>query len=83
MPSTSLVGLDATLEHREERALSTLVRRVLARHRGDVRGYARELLARGEVESRKERNATDLLGRHHDRALWSASRAPESVPMAT
>jgi hypothetical protein len=81
MPSKQPGGLDATLEHREERALSTLVRRVLARHQGDVRGCARELLALGEVESRKERNATDLLGRHHDRALWSGSRAPESVLM--
>ena len=85
--------LDATFEHGEQRALSALVRCVLARHEPDIRRHSGKPLALGQVETRKERDTTDLLGRHHvwhsrrgtggAVALPTALRAPESVFMAT
>jgi hypothetical protein len=63
--------LDPTLEHSEQRTLSSLVRRVLARHQAHVRRHTRDLLTLVQVESRKQRDATDLLGRHH---VWQSRR---------
>src|SRR5947208_17024604 len=65
IPSTSPDRLDAPLEHGEERALFTLVRRKLPGYEADVRRHLGKLLALGRIESRKQRNVPDLLGRHH------------------
>ena len=57
--------LDATLEQPEERALVAFVRGVLARHQPDVRRCARQALAFVRAERREDRDAGDVLGRHH------------------
>ena len=64
-PVDELDRLDATLEHGEQRALAALMDRVLARCEADIRRRSGELLPLGRVESRKQRNPTDLLSRHH------------------
>ena len=49
----------------EQRALTALVRRVLARQQPDVRRGAREPLALVAIELGEDRDPADLLGRHH------------------
>jgi len=65
-PIDELDRLDATLEHGEERALRALVRRVLARHEGDIRGRAGKPLAIRRAESGEDRDGTNVVGCHHD-----------------
>jgi hypothetical protein len=66
-PVDELDRLDASLEHGEQRALFALMRRELTRHQGDIRRRPRKPLALSLVESRKDRDPTDLLRRHHVR----------------
>ena len=69
-PVDELDRLDAALEHGEERPLVALVRRVLARHEADVGRRAGEPLALRRAESREDRDAGDLVGRHHGAPAW-------------
>ena len=66
-PINELDRFDAALEHCKERSLGALVGRVLARHEGDVGGNPRKSLAAIRVESREDRDRTDLVCRHHER----------------
>ena len=69
--------LDPPLEHREERALRPLVRRVLALHEADVGGGPREPLAVRRVEPGEDRHAADVVLRDHDPTLL---RRPPTGP---
>ena len=85
-PVDELDRLDPALQHGEQRALGALVRRVLARHEGDVRGQPRELLDLRGREPREERDLADLFRGHHadqpnDRRA-SAGAADRSVTPA-
>ena len=63
--------LQATLEHGEQRPLVTRVDRVLARHDADVRRNPRKPLALDRAETGEDRDADDLLRRHHGRHALS------------
>jgi hypothetical protein len=58
-------GLQATLEHDEQRAVVALVDRVLARHEAEVRRRRRESLALGWAKALEERDLADLVRRDH------------------
>ena len=64
-PVDELDRLDPALQHGEQRALGALVRRVLARHEGDVRGQPRELLDLRGRKPGEERDLADLFRGHH------------------
>jgi hypothetical protein len=66
-PVDELDHLDATLEHREESARAALVHRILAWHEADVGRGPREPFAVGRVQSREDRDPTDVVRRHHVR----------------
>src|SRR5262249_56935610 len=61
--------LDAAVEDGEERPRCSLSRRVFAADEGDVRGHARQALARGVVKALKDLDRADLLRSHHLTAL--------------
>jgi len=68
-PIDELDRLDATLEHREERALGALVRRILARREGDVPRRPGKPLADLRAESGEDRDGSYLVRRHHEQDL--------------
>ena len=61
--------LDLAVEHREERAIGTLVGGVLARSERDVRRRAREPLPIRVGEPGEDRDRPDLLPRDHGSSL--------------
>jgi hypothetical protein len=65
-PVDALDRLDATLEHREQRAVFTFLRRVLARYEADVRRHLGEPCASVELESCEDLDPPDVLSRHHE-----------------
>jgi len=73
-PVDELDRLYPTLEHGEERALPTLVHRVLVRREADIGRYSGKPLAVTRIESREDGDLTDLIRRHHP-----CHRRPDSV----
>jgi hypothetical protein len=64
-----LDGLDEPVQQAEERGLVALVRRVLARSEGDVRGRAGESLDLERSERLKDADRPDVVGGHHVRGF--------------
>jgi hypothetical protein len=67
--------LDATLEHGEDRALVSLVRRVLARHEAEIRRCAGKSLSLSGGEICKDSDPADFLGTYHFRRSLQAGSA--------
>ncbi len=57
--------LDAAVEHAEERTLVAFVHGVVACDEPDVGGNTAQAVTIGRLESREDRDLTDLVGRHH------------------
>ena len=74
-PVRELDRLDLALEQAEERALAALRRRVLARQEADVGGGAGEPLALGELESREDRDRSNVVRSDHQRQRYSPDGA--------
>ena len=74
-PVGELDRLDPALEQAEERALTALRRRVLAREQADVGRGAGEPLALRDVESRKDGDRRDVVCSDHQRQRYSPGAA--------
>ena len=66
-PVDRLDGLHAPASSGEERSLTALRRRILAREQADIGRNARKPLALGTAESGEDRDFGDLVGAHHER----------------
>jgi hypothetical protein len=64
-------SLQAALEHREQHPLVPRVHRVLARHEPDIRRKPGKPLALDRAKPGKDRDAGNLLHRHHESLVLS------------